>query len=533
MSARFVFPSICLTLFLGVAPASGQPGDGGPRIGEIRVLALDVFSPEEAAQGWLYRTADAVRVQTRPSVIREFLLFHEGDPYDPALLAETERNLRSLPFLKSASVAASAEHDGVVDVAVVTQDSWTTEPGISVGGKGGATTYGFDLKEKDFLGTGRLLSIAHDKGTERSTTLFEYMDPYMFGPYWAGNVRYADNSDGEEQRVEVARPFASFLDRRSADFLVDHLTQNDRLFENGDTSARFRQHHVEALAQYGWAIEASEAEARRVSVGFDALEDTFALLPTSPTDVVPADRRFRFLTVGLSEVANDFLKVNFVDLDSRFEDFNLGRSISAELGVSPRFFGTPRTTERLRLSASEGWRVDPSSFVLATLGWEMRWDGSPANELLSGTVLYVRKFGDLVPLQTFVSRLLFNIGWRVDRDVQFFADAQNGLRGYRLDAFEGDKRIVWNAEQRIFGGKELLQLFSPGAAVFFDAGAVAEPGRPLHWTEVKSDAGVGLRIGITRAATNTILRLDAAYPLNADAHGRRGILVTFSSGQAF
>ncbi|MDQ2978799.1 MAG: hypothetical protein M3R62_06235, partial [Acidobacteriota bacterium] len=70
-------------LLLGAPDAAGQgSSDSAPaRVGEIRVRTLDVFSPEEAARGWLYRTANSVRVQTREAVIRKFLLFHEGDPF--------------------------------------------------------------------------------------------------------------------------------------------------------------------------------------------------------------------------------------------------------------------------------------------------------------------------------------------------------------------------------------------------------------------------------------------------------------------
>src|SRR5260370_1618761 len=52
-----------------------------------------------SARGWVYRAADALHIETRESVIRKFLLFQEGDPYDPTRLEESERNLRVLPFL--------------------------------------------------------------------------------------------------------------------------------------------------------------------------------------------------------------------------------------------------------------------------------------------------------------------------------------------------------------------------------------------------------------------------------------------------
>jgi hypothetical protein len=158
--------------------------DEPPRVGRITIRALNVFSPEEAARGWLYRAADALHIETRESVIRKFLLFREGEPFDPTRLEETERNLRVLPFIKAASVLPGAPHDGVVDVMVTTQDAWTTQPGISFGKKGGVTTYSFSFEEKDLLGTGRSAQISYGKDTDRINRLVEYKDPYLFGPYW-------------------------------------------------------------------------------------------------------------------------------------------------------------------------------------------------------------------------------------------------------------------------------------------------------------------------------------------------------------
>jgi hypothetical protein len=59
------------------------------RVGQITVRSINVFSPEEASRGWLYRAANAVHFETRESLIRKFLLFREGDPYDVTRLEET------------------------------------------------------------------------------------------------------------------------------------------------------------------------------------------------------------------------------------------------------------------------------------------------------------------------------------------------------------------------------------------------------------------------------------------------------------
>src|SRR5260370_10454897 len=76
------------------------------RVGTITIHVGAVFSDAEAAQGSVYRLADKLHAETRPSVIRKFLLFKEGETYDPARLAATERNLRALGFLRAVSATA-------------------------------------------------------------------------------------------------------------------------------------------------------------------------------------------------------------------------------------------------------------------------------------------------------------------------------------------------------------------------------------------------------------------------------------------
>jgi len=172
------------------------------------------------------------------------------------------------------------------------------------------------------------------------------------------------------------------------------------------------------------------------------------------------------------------------------------------------------------------------SFVRAAGAFQTRLQGGVRNAIFSGTLLLVWKHPGRL-LQTTVARLQVDRGWNLDRDVQFFADGDNGLRGYRLYAFEGNRRVVVNVEHRLFGGFEVLQLFSLGAAAFVDAGAAEPANAAFRFSSFKRDAGVGLRIGIARAALNSVLRVDCAYAFDRDPLGRRGWLVSFSSGQAF
>jgi hemolysin activation/secretion protein len=151
------------------------------------------------------------------------------------------------------------------------------------------------------------------------------------------------------------------------------------------------------------------------------------------------------------------------------------------------------------------------------------------NTILSGSAHYVHRTDDRWP-RAIVGRVAVNRGWHLDRDTQFFADGANGLRGYRLHSFAGDRSLVVNIEERVYLGRELLQLVSPAMAAFVDSGFATDRS---PWRKApNTDAGIGLRIGLPRSPRN-VLRLDLAYALVPDPRGKRGLLISFSSGQAF
>ena len=171
--------------FLLVAMLLGTGAFAEPlRVGKIIIRPLDVYSDDEATRGAVYGFADKLHVETRESVIRKFLLFHEGEPFRPERLAETERNLRGQRFLKSASVVAQPPHDGVVDVVVTTQDSWSIAPETQAGNKGGASQVGASIVETNLLGTGKAMAVRWDKTVDRTRFLVDYQDPTINSSYW-------------------------------------------------------------------------------------------------------------------------------------------------------------------------------------------------------------------------------------------------------------------------------------------------------------------------------------------------------------
>ncbi len=82
------------------APASGPALPGAP-IGRIRVDRRQIFDSSLPGEDvLLFRWANWLHVLTREQTVLEQLLFKPGDAYDPRLLEESERLLRSSRYLR-------------------------------------------------------------------------------------------------------------------------------------------------------------------------------------------------------------------------------------------------------------------------------------------------------------------------------------------------------------------------------------------------------------------------------------------------
>mgnify|MGYP003291064528 CR=1 FL=1 len=90
----------------------------------IQLQRRDIFDPDE--RSWFARLANKLHAQTRPAVIRRELLFRVGQPYDSALVAESERNLRALGLFRHVKIDSVRTPTGLM-LRVVTKDGWTTE----------------------------------------------------------------------------------------------------------------------------------------------------------------------------------------------------------------------------------------------------------------------------------------------------------------------------------------------------------------------------------------------------------------------
>jgi hypothetical protein len=497
-----------------------SPGETSA-ISRIDIRRVDVFSEEEVKKApFFFRLANALHIETREKFIRRQLTIELGDPIEPEKLLEAERSLRTTDIFRKVSVRS----EGTAAV-VETRDAWSLFPRLNLSRKGGDLAYTIGLEESNLGGRGRKLEIRYDKDGERLTRSLSFQDPQLFLPHFKFQFQASDLSDGQTLEVGFARPFYAFNTREAAGVFYRNGEQDEVMYAGGEEAGRYKKRQRLFHATGGMLLALESSTARRLHFGIDwndvdlRFDDNGTLGPLEK-------RRFCFLWTGFEREETNWIVRRQVDKIDRDEDFNLGLALRLDAGFGIPVFGAERALA-LRLSASLGELLGPAGFSVFTLSAESRFqDGGPRNTLVE----FDARGYKLAPPATLAFRVGLLAGYRLDPERQIHLDALSGMRGYRLNAVTGTGRAVANVEGKIHLASEVLQLVSLAVAAFADAGV--SWGDPDGFYRI-CDVGVGLRFGLTRASTNTLLRLDVARALRPDPLGRTGWLISFSSGPSF
>jgi len=486
------------------------------RIGEVRVRTEDVFDTQDAKEaGALYRWANALHIQTRTGVIENALLFKRGDPVSVAVIDETERLLRGERYLYDVQIRPTAYRDGVVDIEVVTRDSWTLVPGLSAGRAGGENTSGIRLREYNFLGTGTTLGIGHSNGVDRSSNQLLVSNDRVFGSRTAATLSLASNSDGERYAASVVRPFYSLDATWGAGATAVKDNRIDAVYNAGNVVSEYRHRQQQAEVFAGWSRGRVDGWVQRYSVGVSLLDDAFEPEPgrTAPS-ALNADERLVGPFVRYELIEDRYAKVINRDMIGVPEFLALGLASTVQLGWASTALGSSHDAVLYQASVSRGFVPSPEQTLLASASIEGQYTDGHVRKQLFGVegkyylqqskrwLFYAAASGDLLTNPDVLDMLLLG--------------GDNGLRGYPLRYQAGDKRALLTLEERIYSNLFVWNLFRVGAAAFVDVGRAW--GGP-HVNTVNpgwlADAGVGLRLSSVRLSTKDIVHIDVAFPFNA------------------
>jgi hypothetical protein len=494
-------------LGIGLLLAPAQKPTGSV-IESIEIVIEDVFEDSgKTPDYWAYRLANQLHIETKEAVIRRECLFREGDVLDPEALAQTERNLRALPFLRKARVEAvpsGSDGDGAVRVRVTVGDSWSTVPEARLSKVGNEWVWAVGASEGNLLGRGKELQALHSSGLDRDETYVLYRDPRLLGTRVALQTFYSDASDGYHAFFGAQRPFFSLSSLWSFRAGLEDFDRRDPLYQDGERIDELPHTRTRADFEIARAVRRSGKSALRLHLGYQFSED----------DVELDFRKFGVVQAGLTSVFHSFWKLTHVNRFERPEDINLGNEAAAFIGIStPTLGGEPGNSYFFFLSERRGFPLNAEGFLLGSASWQGRHrKGGIENAIARFRLDLVQK---LSPRRILLAKADYHHGKNLDPEVQLRLGAESGLRGYPVRQFNGTRSLLLSVEGRWFLADDVLRLVSLGVASFVDSGFAWPQGAKVALRDLRTDVGVSLLLGANRvSASRPGVRFDLAYALH-------------------
>lgn len=527
----------------------------GKTIRSLTIIVHDVFEGDNL--DGFYRGVNSLKVNTRERVIKRELLFKEGDKWEDFRISESERRLRELRYIRNVSIQAKPDGD-VVDVEVHVQDTWTLIPLFAASTGTGKSRTMVGLKESNIVGQGKRFEVSYEESESREILGTVYEDNRFLGSRMRLQGAVLERSDGDEYFLYFGQPAWTLVDRQAWYVNLNTSDTVGRLFQNGTEDYIYRQEHDELDLRYMLLSRGNpEKKLRRFWLGYDWLQDTFDQadaqdyqdLDLDPAEVsndpsrLPSDRRYTGPFFSYEYIEPDFISMNYIDRFDRIEDYNLGLYHDIRATIAPSSLGSEKDAALFSLNQGRGWRFSPTSFLRGEFGLANRLEsdgfvnGLARVEARYYNVLGNVELGDIfLGRHTLASSFSLDYGSDLDRDRQLSLGADNGLRGYKARAFNGDKRFLLNLEDRIHLADDVYRLISVGAATFLDVGgaSTADLGE-LITEDLYEDVGVGLRFAFPRSSGGQVIRLDMAFPLRSAADGSNSfeVRLLFATGQIF
>ena len=486
----------------------------GMEIAGIDPVVLPIFNEDDPEEdNWLFRTANALHINTRESTVGRQMILEPGNNLDPQKVRENERILRERNYLIDAMILPQRICGDRIHLLTVVRDVWTLKPTASASRSGGENSTSAGITQSNLAGTGQKISLGYFHTADRSGRTFSYTHPYVLGEHTRLGLDLEDNSDGDVQSLNLIRPFFELDTRWEAATRVRDSRELKTIEENGVEVNQYYQEDRFRNLQLGWSPGRQNGTVHRWRIGLTDQQNHYEAVDR-PISTPPQDQRLRYPWVSWTSIEDRFKTLSNITHSHRHEDILLGLYNRIRLGYAH---------ERWR-STENAWIFSLNHEYTASLGdHHLLRVGASANgrynldaELPESTVYagYARYFHFPDSRNRWFARFRYAVGRNFDQNDAFTSGGNDTLRGYPDDVQRGNRQWLFSAERRRFTDIHLFNLVYLGGAAYVDAGRTWDTyDRASRDNPVLSNFGLGLRATPSKFNVNEVLHLDIAWPL--------------------
>jgi hypothetical protein len=439
--------------------------------------------------------------RTRDETILRELLFKVGDSLDSTLVAESERNLRSLLFLGRPRIVTEAIAEGVA-VAVHVQDRYARGFSPRLSGQTDELSYGIVAVDYNAFGRGQTarVSLDHDPVTGNWAT-GSYLIPRLAGSRARLYAFAGGGSEGHDLRSSLSRPFHSLAARGSWGVSVSSRQFVQRLYSSETLVDKYQDRldngALWLARSYGDRLKLRPEVRLSVSDRQFSPEPGFIYAPTNRRRILPS--------VGVTVWRPRYEIRSFVRDLGRTEDLQTGSLAVIRAGFSSDALGSDRSFSFYSLQLSPRARPHPDLYLFGLSYLNARYETGRLTNITAGAQLSA--YRQISGLHTLAVRIRWDALSRSEDNSQFLLGVDRGLRGYSPRRFDGSRRLILNAEARPTHYRH--RKFIVGSALFADAGTAWTPGKTS--ADLNASAGLGLRVSFPQIYDHMLVRSDLAY----------------------
>jgi len=505
-----------------------------PVVDTIIIIRGKPFTEEEAASNAVFRGMNSIHITTKEWLIRDYLQFEAGAPYDSASVAESERRLRGTHVFRELSIDSLRLEDGRLAVRVKSQDGWTLSPKFSLSiASTGEWTGALGINDTNLLGTGNQVYVAYVKEIDRDGLNTTVNFKRMFSSEIDLQMNYAGLSDGKNGNWILGAPFRNNESTRSLEWDGVSANQDVLRYRNEtepgavvlDTTTYRREAFINNLTG-GLATRHSPFDYLRFAATAGVRNEAFAL--QTADGAVPEDSIYG--TVGGWA---EYSEVQFQEL-RRFngfgaEDMDVSTTIRLSATLAPDAFGWQGTGVGLGIDASGGRPTfSGRGWVWSSVQANYQWGGVVQD---SGRVVISVASGiKLAERHSTAIQVQLGRQWNQKPGDEFDLGFNSAPRGWTAHSFVGNRMWWMSIEHRFFAVDQFLNLIGIGFGAFFDYGGAWYVDQR---SRTGGSTGVGLRLGSALSSVAMTGRMDLSYNFGPDISESDTDRWSFTIGSGF
>ena len=493
----------------------------GRPIRKIRIRQMEVFDNYQqdttGESQWYKEVGNWIHVPTHRSIIRENLLFSQGDTLDPSLLKDNGRIIRNLQHIKDARFVVTPLEDAgdSVDVVLLTQDLWAKGFDVNLESINSGEIQLFD---NNFFGMGHKL---------QANLMFDYFQPSnpgietfykvnnIQGTFLEGRLYFLNAFETNRYGFELSRDFFSYKTRMAGGMSIyrthtrKNIVQQDTTFHQ--TSLDFINHDF--WYAYAFPLNSSNDFFRnrnRLILSARYRDDRYFEHPE-----VTERYNYRFhdnqLYMGkISFSRENFYKSALIYGFGRTEDIPVGDLFSYTFGSARdqflrRFYSGVHVKHGEFIPnfgyLSAGIHAGGFIYEDRIEQGAIRFESQYISKLFTINNLKIRQFVNLDYTRGINRFPEENLGFNQHKDI----------RGFLNGGLYGDKKLVLKTET--VGFTDIYYYgFRLALYGFFDVGFLGQEDKFILRNPMKSGFGLGMRLRNENFVFNTFQIRLGFYP---------------------